>query len=64
MKIDVEGAEVLALEGGSKTMEKLRKIVVEIHGDNLESVKRLLEKNGFGIELTSGLGGLHVIGSK
>ena len=64
MKIDVEGAEVLALQGGSKTMEKLRKIVVEIHGDNLESVKRLLEKNGFGIELTSGLGGLHVIGSK
>jgi FkbM family methyltransferase len=64
MKIDVEGAEILALEGGSKTMEKLRKIVVEIHGDNLESVKRLLEKNGFEIELTSGLGGVHVIGSK
>ncbi len=64
MKIDVEGAEVLALMGATKTMERMRKIVVEIHGDNLEPVKQLLEINGFGIELTSGLGGHHVIGTK
>jgi hypothetical protein len=34
MKIDIEGAEVMALKGACNTLEKLQKIVVEIHGEN------------------------------
>jgi hypothetical protein len=31
MKIDIEGAEVSALNGAIHTLKKLRKIIVEVH---------------------------------
>ncbi len=62
MKIDIEGAEVLALKGATNTLKHLRKIIIEIHGDNLEAVRRILESHNFRIE-TSGIN-QHLIGSK
>ena len=47
MKMDIEGAEVLALKGAINTLKQLRKIVIEIHSDNFESVERILEVYGF-----------------
>lgn len=47
MKMDIEGAEVLALKGASETLKKLKKIIIEIHGENLEAVKQILSENGF-----------------
>ena len=62
MKIDIEGAEILALEGASKVLKHLRKIIVEIHGKNLQSVKEILESNNFGLEIDPV--GQYVIGTK
>ncbi len=62
MKIDIEGAEVLALKGATNTLKHLRKIIVEIHGDNLDAVRRILESHNFRIE-TTGIN-QHMIGSK
>ena len=42
MKIDIEGGEVSALEGASKTLNRLRKLIVEVHGHNLEKVMQVL----------------------
>jgi FkbM family methyltransferase len=42
MKIDIEGGEVSALEGAGKTLSRLRKLIVEVHGHNLEKVLRIL----------------------
>jgi FkbM family methyltransferase len=50
MNMDIEAAEVLALKGATKTLKHLRKIVVECHGNNLDTVKELLRTNGFDIE--------------
>jgi len=36
LKIDVEGAELAVLEGAHETLKKTKRIVVEIHGDNLD----------------------------
>ncbi len=36
MKIDIEGAEILALKGATNTLKNLRRIIVEIHGDNFK----------------------------
>jgi FkbM family methyltransferase len=47
MKIDIEGAEVLALKGATNTLKQLRKVVVEIHGDNFDSVNHILGTYGF-----------------
>jgi hypothetical protein len=38
MKVDIEGAEVLALKGATNSLKRLRKIIVEVHGDNFEKV--------------------------
>ena len=51
MNMDIEGAEVLALKGATNTLKGLRKIIVEIHGNNLEAVKHLLQANGFNTEI-------------
>jgi FkbM family methyltransferase len=51
MKIDIEGAEILALEGATNVLKQLRKIIVEIHGKNLERVKEILESNNFRLEI-------------
>jgi hypothetical protein len=50
MKIDIEGAEVLALKGATNTLKKLRKIIVEIHEYNFEKVKDILETHNFKLE--------------
>lgn len=42
MKIDIEGGEVSALEGAGKTLRRLRKLIVEVHGHNLEKVLEVL----------------------
>ncbi|HYV52582.1 MAG TPA: FkbM family methyltransferase, partial [Candidatus Eisenbacteria bacterium] len=51
MKIDIEGAEIMALEGATRVLTQLRKIIVEIHDENLESVKEILQSNGFTLEI-------------
>jgi FkbM family methyltransferase len=51
LKMDIEGAEVMALEGASSALKKMRKIVVEIHGDNLAAVQSILTENG--LEVTT-----------
>lgn len=47
VKIDVEGAELQVLKGAIQTLKRIRKIVVEIHGDNSNEVTRELTKYGF-----------------
>ncbi len=47
LKMDIEGAEVMALEGASSVLKRLRKIVVEIHGNNLAIVQSILMEKGF-----------------
>jgi len=42
MKIDIEGAEVSALEGASSVLKRLRKIIVEVHGSNFDKVMQIL----------------------
>jgi FkbM family methyltransferase len=52
MKIDIEGAEVMALKGAGNTLRQLRKIVVEIHGDNNSVVHRILLEHDFQVHMT------------
>jgi FkbM family methyltransferase len=51
IKMDIEGAEVLALKGAAKILRKVRKIIVEVHGDNLRFVERILREHDFDTEL-------------
>jgi len=51
MKIDIEGAEILALEGATKVLKQLRKVIVEIHDRNLVRVKEIPESNNFILEI-------------
>ena len=65
IKMDVEGAEVLALKAATKTLERIRKIVVEIHGDNSEDVKQVLRTQGFKVESINEKGQMsYITGSK
>ena len=50
LKMDIEGAEVLALKGATETLKKLRKIIVEIHGNTMEEVKSILLNNKFNVQ--------------
>jgi hypothetical protein len=51
MKIDIEGAEVMALKGATNTLRQLRKIIVEIHNYNFENVKEILERHNFHLQI-------------
>jgi FkbM family methyltransferase len=65
MKIDIEGAELLALKGATNTLKQLRKIIVEIHGDNFDKVKKILEAHNFKLEIISASGHMtYITGSK
>ncbi len=65
IKMDIEGAEVLALKAAAKTLERTRKIVVEIHGDRSEGVRQILKSHGFKIEIFNERGQVaYIIGSK
>lgn len=63
MKIDIEGAEVLALKGATNTLKSLRKIIVEIHGDNFAEVNEILQRSNFVLECSKEAMP-HIIGSK
>ena len=62
VKIDIEGAEVLALRGATNILQRVRKIIVEIHGENLEPVKEILESFDFNIEISPGV--QYVVGTR
>ena len=65
IKMDIEGAEVLALKAAAKTLERIRKIVVEIHGNRSEDVKEILRSHGFKVESFNERGHVaYIIGSK
>jgi rRNA pseudouridine-1189 N-methylase Emg1 (Nep1/Mra1 family) len=65
MKMDIEGAEVMALKGATNTLKRLRKVVVEVHGDNFDGVKQILETHNFKLQISSPLEQMtHIIGSK
>jgi hypothetical protein len=51
MKIDIEGAEVMALKGATNTLKQLRKIIVEVHNYNFEDVRQILERHNFNLEI-------------
>lgn len=64
LKMDIEGAEVMALKGASEVLKKLRKIVVEIHGDNLAQVISILREAGFEITTIPYELNVYVIGTR
>jgi FkbM family methyltransferase len=63
MKIDIEGAEVLALKGAANVLRKVRKIIVEVHGDNLLFVERILREHDFNTHFID-TDMSHIMGSK
>jgi FkbM family methyltransferase len=64
LKMDIEGAEVMALRGASRVLKELRKIVVEIHGDNLSAVLSILKEDGFEITTIPYELNVYVIGTR
>ncbi len=64
IKMDIEGAEVDALKGSTDTLRHSRKIIVEIHGTNLEKVKAALQNHDFNIQVVNLSGQDYVIGDK
>lgn len=64
LKMDIEGAEVLALAGASRVLSEVRKIVVEIHGDNLAAVLSILRESGFEVTTIPYELNIYVIGTR
>ena len=65
IKMDIEGAEVLALNEATNTLKQLRKAIVEVHGDNFDKVKQTLQAHDFKLQIISPIGQMtHIIGSK
>ena len=65
MKIDIEGAEVSALKGATRTLKKLRKIIVEVHGANSDQVMQILEDtHNFRSETIESRIMKHIVGSR
>jgi len=66
MKIDIEGAEVSALNGAIRTLQKLRKIIVEVHSiRNSDKVLQILaDTHNFRCEtIETGIMN-HIVGSR
>jgi len=64
LKMDIEGAEVVALSGATKTLKELRKIIVEVHGTNLEKVTQIIQGHGFDTKIVSTTGESYVVGTR
>lgn len=64
LKIDIEGEEVNALKAAYETLRRTRKVIVEIHGENLLPVKGILEESGFKIEITGSGVMKYIIGTR
>ena len=65
MKIDIEGAEVSALEGATRISKRLRKIIVEVHGSNFDRVMQILnDKYAFRCETIETPVMNYIVGSK
>jgi len=60
MKIDIEGAEIDALQGAEESLRHARLVIIEIHYDNLEPVKQILEAMAFSIAIENN--GEYVVG--
>lgn len=56
IKIDVEGAEIEALKGSNLALDQARKVIVEVHADDVNDyggfdvVKKILEDKNFSVE--------------
>lgn len=46
VKMDIEGAEVSALKGATKTLGKVRRIIIEVHDSKIEEARSELVKAG------------------
>ena len=64
IKIDVEGAEVEVLKGATKTLKFCRKVIVEVHHENLEKVKSILLENNIKVDVLKIKNGTYVVGTK
>jgi len=58
IKVDVEGAELSVLRGAQKTLERTKRILIEIHEhvllqnkENPQTIIEILENNGFKVKL-------------
>ncbi len=51
MKIDIEGAEVMALKSATKTLRQLRSIIVEVHDYHFEDIRKILEGYNFNLQV-------------
>lgn len=47
LKIDVEGAEVLVLEGAAKVLEHRPLMIIEVAGENSHMVRSIIEPHGY-----------------
>lgn len=64
IKMDIEGAEVEALKGSVVALNHSRKIIVEIHGSNLNAVKDILIQANYKISVVNVSGQDYVIADK
>jgi len=65
VKIDTEGYELGVLEGARETLQRTRKVIAEVHGDNdLLRIRGFLDRSGFKTRLVFSPSEAHVIGER
>lgn len=64
IKMDIEGAEVNAVEGSTDILNSTRKIIVKIHYTNLVDVKTILLNIDFKVQVINLSGQDYVIADK